>query len=619
MQKSSNTSSSSAPTYSSTGDSEKDAIDSVVNRAKVLSPRRNTTNAESIDALVCEQLAHFGIAETSAYGKALGNTARHLYNAQADVMQLWDITSNTLKTLNKEDRVSYFNAKKFLSFQIAKILDTLQNPFRATYQSLSGGNGTQGHYPLFDNVTALFSATPVIVKTATYVYACTEWVDDAFQGKEFTHQIYSRLLNPTNISLANAIVDLEAGPYASEYLAWNFNSGMAAIDALLSNVLSHSDVLIVSRNVYGGVYQLLHDYFARANRMDIQIVWFDGYDADSFAKCLAQTKKQHAERLASGANLHVYLESPCNPHGYVLDVPQICKMAHTENALVMLDSTLATPVLSQPLQQPEKTARPDYVVHSYTKDLCGSGATTAGVVIGEVHRMFQPKGSCQNNVDWSQTMFWDVYYIKGAFLDSEKAFDILNGMKTLEQRMLNKVINTQVLTTFLNAHPLIRVNSHALPSHANAGLRKKLHKHGWPCPLFTVDMAQANLSREVFTRFFDALEPAFSHQVSIGQNNTIILCPALTSHSELSREEQKKANIELTTMRIAMGTDNVKQLIAHFMLAAKHFIEPHMPGFCDGFMDNKRIDTLYVSTSEQVCREHFSSVKSMDALMEVYD
>ncbi|NDV90296.1 Cys/Met metabolism pyridoxal-phosphate-dependent enzyme [Alteromonas sp. 345S023] len=583
--------------------------------AKVLSPRRNSTEAGSIDALVNEQLAHFGIDPHSNYGQALSETARHLYHAQANVMQLWDITSSTLSSLNKEDRVAYFNAKKFLSFQIAKILDTLQNPFRATYQSLAGGEGAQSHYPLFDNVTALFSATPVVVRTATYVYACTEWVDDAFQGKEFTHQIYSRLLNPTNISLANAIVDLEAGPHASHYLAWNFNSGMAAIDAVLSNVLSHGDVLIVSRNVYGGVYQLLHDYFARANRMDIQIAWFDGYDKESFAEFLATTQNKYRGRLDKGANLHVYLESPCNPHGYVLDVPEICKQAHANNALVMLDSTLATPVLHQPLQHKEENARPDYVIHSYTKDLCGSGATTAGVVIGAAHRMFQPKGSSINGVDWSQTLFWDVYYIKGAFLDSEKAFDVLNGMKTLEQRMLTKVINTKVFTAFLNVHPKIRVNCHGLPTHANAGLREKQHKNGWPCTLFTVDMAPANLPKDVFTRFFDALEPAFSHQVSIGQSNTIILCPALTSHSELSSDEQKKAGIDLTTMRIAMGTDNVKQQIAHFMLAAKHFIAPHTPDFCEHFMSYADIDALYTAISAEVCAQHFANTPSMAKLM----
>jgi len=590
-----------------------------VSQAKILSPKRNSSNAQSIEGLVSEQLAHFGISASSEYGQALSDTARHLYGAQSDVMRLWDITNNTLSALSKEDRVAYFNAKKFLSFQIAKILDTLQNPFRATYQSLSSGNGSQGHYPLFDNVTALFSATPVVVRTATYVYACTEWVDDAFQGKEFTHQIYSRLLNPTNISLANAIVDMEAGPYAADYLAWNFNSGMAAIDALLSNVLSHGDVLIVSRNVYGGVYQLLHDYFARENRMNIKLAWFDGYDSDSFADFMAKTKAENAERLNNGASMHVYMESPCNPHGYVLDVPGISKLAHEEGALVMLDSTLATPVLHQPLQHEDKASRPDYVMHSYTKDLCGSGATTAGVVIGEGHRMFQPKGSSMNGVDWSQTMFWDVYYIKGAFLDSEKAFDVLNGMKTLEQRMMTKVINTQVFTSFLNAHPHIRVNCHALPEHSNADLRKKQHKNGWPCTLFTIDMAPAQLERDVFVRFFDALEPAFSHQVSIGQNNTIVLCPALTSHSELSADEQKKAGIELTTMRIAMGTDNVKQLIAHFMLAAKHFIEPHQSGFCSHFMRNEAIDTLYRDVSEKVCAEHFNGVASMDTLMECSD
>lgn len=586
-----------------------------IEHAKRLSPRRNTSNAECIDELVAEQLSHFGINQDSDYGAALANTANHLYHAQTDMMQLWDITSSTLKSLSKEDKLAYFNAKKFLSFQIAKILDTLQNPFRAIYQSLSGGNGTQAHYPLFDNVTALFSATPVIVRTATYVYACTEWVDDAFQGKEFTHQIYSRLLNPTNISLANAIVDMEAGPYAADYMAWNFNSGMAAIDALLSNVLHHGDILIVSRNVYGGVYQLLHDYFAQSHRMDIQIAWFDGYEATEFDVFLAQTKQKYGDRLNGGANLHVYLESPCNPHGFVLDVPGICELAHNEGALVMLDSTLATPVLHTPLQHTDKACRPDYVVHSYTKDICGSGATTAGVVIGEMHRMFQPKGSSVNGVDWSRTLFWDVYYIKGAFLDSEKAFDVLNGMKTLSQRMMNKVINTQVFTAFLASNPKVRVNCHALPQHSNAALREKQHTHGWPCNLFTVDMAPANLSRDVFTRFFDALEPAFSHQVSIGQNNTIILCPALTSHSELSTEEQEKAGITLTTMRIAMGTDDVKTLIAQFVLAAKAIIEPHEPGFCSAFMDSDELDKLYASLAEKVCAQHFSSTPSLSKLL----
>lgn len=583
---------------------------SVITHAKILSPKRNTTMATSVEALSKEQLLHFGIDPKSDYGQALNSLTQHLYRAQIDVQQLWKVTSDTLAELSKQDKVAYFNAKKFLSFQIAKILDTLQNPFRATYQSLTKQAGSQvskSHYPLFDNVTALFSATPVVVRTATYVYACTEWVDDAFQGKESTHQIYSRLLNPTNISLANAIVDLEAGPYAADYLAWNFNSGMAAIDALLSNVLGQGDIVIVSRNVYGGVYQLLHDFFARQNRLDVQLEWFDGYSAKEFALFLKQTRNKHEQRLQQGKALHVYLESPCNPHGYVLDVAGISKLAHAHNHLVMLDATLATPILHQPLQRVDKAERPDYVMHSYTKDICGSGATTAGVVIAENYRMFQAKGDCANGYDWSRTMFWDVYYIKGAFLDSEKAFDVLNGMKTLEMRIMNKVINTTVFSQFLASHSGLNVNCHAIEGHPNAELRQTQMRHGWPCALFTVDMQGTNIDRDTFVRFFDALEPAFSHQVSIGQNNTIILCPALTSHSELDSKAQHKSGIYLTTMRIAMGTDNVKELIAHFINSARLHIDPVLPGFSEKFMHAPHIDDLYMQTCRRVSEQHFAS------------
>ena len=609
------------------GDTNMSATDTTASditaHAKILSPKRNTTQATTIEELTNEQLAHFGIDKNTEYGQALFNTAQHLYYTQGNMQQLWQITSDTLEGLSKENKVAYFNAKKFLSFQIAKILDTLQNPFRATYQSLSKQSGSQvskSHYPLFDNVTALFSATPVVVRTATYIYACTEWVDDAFQGKESTHQIYSRLLNPTNISLANAIVDLEAGPYAADYLAWNFNSGMAAIDALLSNILDHGDVLIVSRNVYGGVYQLLHDFFARENRMNVQLEWFDGYTAQEFADFLAQTKAKHSKRLASGNALHVYIESPCNPHGYVLDVAGISKISHASGHIVMLDATLATPILHQPLQRDDKEERPDYVVHSYTKDICGSGATTAGVVIGEAYRMFQSKGDCVNGYDWSKTMFWDVYYIKGAFLDSEKAFDVLNGMKTLEMRIMQKVINTLVFSQFLAFHEDFNVNCHAVEGHSNAPLRASQMRHGWPCALFTVDMqgtdiSRPTISRDTFVRFFDALEPAFSHQVSIGQNNTIILCPALTSHSELDEATQNKGGIYLTTMRIAMGTDNVKELIAHFINSARLHIDPVIPGFSDKFMPADEIDELYMKTSLRVSQQHYASGASVKDML----
>ena len=88
----------------------------ITDHAKILSPKRNTTQATTIDELTDEQLAHFGIEKESEYGQALFNTAQHLYYTQANMQQLWQITSDTFEGLSKENKVAYFNAKKFLSF-----------------------------------------------------------------------------------------------------------------------------------------------------------------------------------------------------------------------------------------------------------------------------------------------------------------------------------------------------------------------------------------------------------------------------------------------------------------------------------------------------------------------
>lgn len=217
----------------------------------------------------------------------------------------------------------------------------------------------KGNFPLFDNVTALFSATPVITRTAAYLLACTEWIEDGFKGREPLHEIYSRLLNPTSISLATHIVDIECGLYAHE------------------------------------------------------------------------------------------------------------------------------------------SERPDFVVHSYTKDLAGFGNTTAGVVIGKTERMFMPEGDqCEfpspagntETVTRDATLLWNVYYIKGAFLDSDKAFEVLNGLKTYEMRALHKAIITLVLARVLDEHPGINVNCPALEAHPNHPMMKKVMRQGWPAGWFTIDI-----------------------------------------------------------------------------------------------------------------------------------
>lgn len=571
--------------------------------AKVLSPRRKSTASTTIEELAIEQLEHFQIDVDSAYGKALKGAAMDIYNAQSDISKLQKITNDTIAKLDQGEKVAYFNAKRFLSFQIAKVLETLQGPLRKTYQSLGQSDESlqaKGPHPLFNNIAALFSATPVIARTSTYDYSCTEWVDDAFNGKESIHHIYSRLLNPTSMALATHMVHIEAGKYADEYTAWNFNSGMAAVDALLSNVLNHGDVLILSRNIYGGVYQLIEDFFAKKNKFAINVVWFDGYSVEDFKPVLEKAKEDYQDILSSGNKLHVYIESPCNPHGYMLDVPAICKFSKQNGATVMLDATVATPFLIKPLQHEDEECRPDFLFHSYTKDITGSGNAIAGGIIGKNNLMFLPKGDEVDGIKWDETLFWNVYYIKGAFLNSDTAFEVLSGMKTLSMRMAQKCVNTLVLAKFFDSNPGITVHCNGLENNHNHSIMKKISKYQLASPLFTIDFEKSKVSDKAFKMFFDTLAPAFGLQVSLGQINTTLLCPAFTSHSELNKEALLEAGIHKTTMRVSVGNENPKELIQHFMESVKLMIDPEKPGFSSSFISPGEVDKLYADTYMEV-------------------
>jgi cystathionine beta-lyase/cystathionine gamma-synthase len=267
---------------------------------------------------------------------------------------------------------------------------------------------------------------------------------------------------------------------------------------------------------------------------------------------------------------------------------------------VVLDATVGTPFLFRPLQDPDPAARPDFVIHSYTKDLSGSGSVIAGVVIGRNEDMFMPKGETVGNRAWNETLFWNVYYVKGAFLNADAAFEVLEGMRTLDLRMLAKCINTDILTRFLDAHPMIRVHSHALDHDPNSALRKRQSYLGLSAPLFTTDME--DVPRDAFRRFFDNLAPTFGHMISLGQTNTIVSCPALTTHSELGPEQLAEAGISATTIRFAVGHEDPHDLIDHLRATAELTIDPDVPDFSKQFPSP--------AAAEQMIRDAYLSAHS---------
>jgi len=219
---------------------------------------------------------------------------------------------------------------------------------------------------------------------------------------------------------------------------------------------------------------------------------------------------------------------------------------------------------------------------------------------------------------WNESLFWNVYYIKGAFLDADKAFEVLNGMKTMEMRVLKKCINTLVLARVLNAHPYIGVKCGALRDNENNALCRSNMFLGLPAPLFTFDFDEAviqGLSIQAFKQFFDSLEPVFGLQVSLGQVNTMVLCPALTSHSEMSDEALADAGISRTTIRVSVGDEDPRTLLAHLIKSSLHSLEKDLPDFSSSFMAPEAIDTLYKEVYLEVHRQFVEAAPTMTQML----
>jgi len=134
------------------------------------------------------------------------------------------------------------------------------------------------------------------------------------------------------------------------------------------------------------------------------------------------------------------------------------------------------------------------------------------------------------------------------------------------------------------------VRCNALPSDPNHQLMQSQLHLGMPAPLFTADFGQ--IPREVFQRFFDSLSPTFGHMISLGQSNTIVACPALTTHSELSEQALREAGISPTMVRIAVGDENPIDLINHLVAAAESAIDPVIPGFSKEFAGAEKVKAI---------------------------
>ena len=231
-----------------------------------------------------------------------------------------------------------------------------------------------------------------------------------------TPYFYSRWSNPTTDALEQRLAALEGGEAAVA-----FSSGMAATSGLLLHALKAGDHLVISDVCYAGVAELAHDALPR---FGIAVDAVDTSNLDAVAAALRPTTRL------------VHIETPANPILRLADIAAIADIAHRRGALLSVDSTMATPIATRPLD-----LGADFVVHSLTKYACGHGDALGGAVIG--------RG------DAIATLRKEALVHLGAALNPFAAWLILRGLETLPVRMDVHQANAAAVTRYLSMHPRV--------------------------------------------------------------------------------------------------------------------------------------------------------------------
>jgi O-acetylhomoserine (thiol)-lyase len=392
-----------------------------------------------------------------------------------------------------------------------------------------------------------------IYQTTSYVFDDTSHAAALF-GLEVPGNIYTRIGNPTTDVVEQRIAALEGG-VAALFLS----SGQAAETFAILNVAGAGDHIVSSPRLYGGTYNLFH-YSLPKLGVDVSFVE-DPDDLDSWrAAVRPNTKAFFAETIS-------------NPQIDVLDTPGVSGVAHEHGVPLIVDNTVATPYLIQPISQGA-----DIVVHSATKYLGGHGAAIAGVIVDG------------GTFDWAQDRFpgfttpdpsyHGVVYAElgppafaikarvqllrdyGSAASPFNAFLVAQGLETLSLRVERHVANAQRVAEFLDGHDdVLSVNYAGLPSSPWYERAKKLAPKGTGAVL-AFELAGGVAAGKAFV---NALK-LHSHVANIGDVRSLVIHPASTTHSQLSPAEQLSTGVSPGLVRLAVGIEGIDDILADLEL-----------------------------------------------------
>ena len=388
-----------------------------------------------------------------------------------------------------------------------------------------------------------------IYQTTSYTFDNTEHAAALF-GLAEPGNIYTRIMNPTQDTVEQRIAALEGG-VAALLLA----SGQAAETFAILNIAGAGDHVVASPRLYGGTYNLLHYTLPK---LGIETTFVtDPDDLDSWqAAVRPNTKAFFAETIS-------------NPQIDILDIPGVSKVAHDNGVPLIVDNTIATPYLIQPIAHGA-----DIVVHSATKYIGGHGTTIAGVIVdGGTFDWTSGRfpGFTEPDPSYHGVVFADLgapaYALKarvqllrdlGSAASPFNAFLIAQGLETLSLRIERHVANAQKVAEYLAGHDdVVKVNYAGLPSSPWHELAKKLAPKGTGAVL-SFELAGGI---EAGKAFVNALT-LHSHVANIGDVRSLVIHPASTTHQQLAVEEQLATGVTPGLVRLAVGLEGIDDILA---------------------------------------------------------
>ncbi len=390
-----------------------------------------------------------------------------------------------------------------------------------------------------------------IYQTVAYEFDNAQHAADLF-NLVVPGNIYTRIMNPTADVLEKRIAELEGG-----IAGLALSAGSAAINYSILTIAEAGNNIVTVPLLYGGTYTLF------AHMLPKQGIEVRFAQDDSPA---------NLEKLIDDKTSAVFCETIGNPAGNIVDIEAIAAMAHKHGVPVIVDNTVATPILIRPIDYGV-----DIVVHSLTKYMGGHGNSLGGIIVdsgkfpwAEHARRFpmlnQPEPA-YHGVVYTQALGAAAYIGRartvplrntGSAISPFNAFLILQGIETLALRMERHTENALAVATYLENHPNVAwVKFAGLRSSPYYALAQK-YTQGRPSALLTFGIKGGF---EAGVRFYDALK-LFKRLVNIGDAKSLAAHPASTTHRQLTEVEMASAGVTPDTIRLCVGIEHIDDIIA---------------------------------------------------------